>query len=409
MRTKTTMRPGACGFLFCLTAFLAAAISTPAQYVVNQPGSRQPAALASPRIAPLPEAEWTDIHKQLVTKHTIDGRADNGLKTLLHLPELADAVMPYTKYLLEESSLSLRHRELLVLRAAWLGGSQPLWATHAGRAAKAGFSERDIRRVAQGPDAAGWDPFEATLLRLADQLFRNSSVGAATWQALSARYDMLNLMDAVETVNHFVVLSMVYNSFGVQPDADTKDRLPTDIAYSVVVPEREPALTAARFAPAAGRGIAVSRTFARYPKLNERWSPRQNFILRTPKLTPHQRELLILRMGWNCRSEYEWAKHVGSVGRAREQGLDPARIAEGPQASIWDPLDRSLLQASDELYRDGLVSDATWKTLSERLDIGSVMSAVFATSDYRAISMSLNAYGVQLEDGDERFPPVPAR
>jgi hypothetical protein len=36
-----------------------------------------------------------------------------------------------------------------------------------------------------------------------------------------------------------------------------------------------------------------------------------------------------------------------------------------------------------------------------------VMSSVFATSDYRAISRSLNTYGVQLEEGDERFPPVP--
>jgi alkylhydroperoxidase family enzyme len=195
----------------------------------------------------------------------------------------------------------------------------------------------------------------------------------------------------------------------VQPDADTADRLPTDVAYRVEVPAREPPLAAARVEPPAGRGIAVSRTFALYPRLNERWSPRQNFILRTPKLTPHQRELLILRMGWNCRSEYEWAKHVGSVGRAREQGLDPPRIAEGAQSPVWDPLDRLLLTASDELYRDGLVSDTTWRALSDRLDVTTLMAAVFATSDYRAISMSLNAYGVQLEDGDERFPALPGR
>ena len=395
--------------LLCITACLYLASAISAQYVVNQPGSRQTAALTRPRIAPLPEAQWTDVHRQLVAKHAIDGRVDNGLKTLLHLPELVDAVMPYTRYLLEESSLSPRHRELLVLRAAWLCGSQPLWATHALRASKAGFTANEIRRIAQGPDTAGWDPFEATLLRLADQLFRNSSVTAATWQTLSARYDMFNLMDAVETVNHFVVLSMVYNSFGVQPDADTKDRLPAGVPYRVVVPQREVALAQARFEPAAGRGIAVSRTFSLYPKLNQRWSPRQSFILSTSKLTPHQRELLILRMGWNCRSEYEWAKHVGSVGRARDQGLDPARIAEGGQASAWDPLDRSLLHASDELYRDGIVSDATWKELSDKLDTGLVMSAVFTTSDYRAISMSLNTYGVQHEDGDEKFPPVPAR
>jgi alkylhydroperoxidase family enzyme len=395
--------------LICVTALIYLASVASAQYVVTQPGTRQPVLLTSPRIAPLPEAQWTDVHKQLVAKYAIGGRADNGLKTLLHLPELVDGVMPYTRYLLEESSLSPRHRELLVLRAAWLLGSQPLWATHAVRAGTAGLSANEIRRVAQGPDTAGWDPFEATLLRLADQLFKNSSVTGATWQALSGRYDMFNLMDAVETVNHFIVMAMVYNSFGVQPDADTKDRLPTGVPYRVVVPEREPALTTARFEPAAGRGIAVTRTFSRYPTLNQRWSPRQTYIINRSKLTPRHREMLILRMGWNCRSEYEWAKHVGSVGRARDHGLDPARIAEGPQASVWDPFESSLLRASDELYRDGIVSDATWKAISERFDIGLVMSAVFTTSDYRAISLSLNAYGVQLEQGDERFPPVPAR
>jgi len=403
------MRAGIFRFLLCVTAFMCVAIATSAQYVVNPPGSRQPAALTRPRIAPVPEGQWTDAQKQLVAKYATDGRADNGLRTLLHLPELVEGVMPYTMYLLDDSSLSPRHRELLVLRAAWLCGSQPLWATHAARARKAGLSANEIHRIAQGPDTAGWDPFEATLLRLADQLFRNSSVTATSWQALSARYDMFNMMDAVETVNHFVVLSMVYSSFGVQPDEGTTDRLPTDVPYRVVVPQREPALAAARFEPAAGRGIAVSRTFSRYQKLNERWGPRQNFIIRTSKLTPRHREMLILRMGWNCRSGYEWAKHVGSVGRARDHGLEPARIAEGPEASGWDPLESSLLRASDELYRDGIVSDETWRALSERFDTGLVMSAVFTTSDYRAISMSLNTYGVQLEEGDERFPPVPAR
>jgi len=127
-------------------------------------------------------------------------------------------------------------------------------------------------------------------------------------------------------------------------------------------------------------------------------------------LTPHQREMLILRMGWNCRAEYEWAKHVGSVGRAREHELNPAKIAEGPSAALWDSVDRGLLHASDELYRDGIVSDGTWRELSEKLDTGLMMSAIFTTSDYRAISLSLNTYGVQLDEAaDERLPQVPGR
>ena len=233
----------------------------------------------------------------------------------------------------------------------------------------------------------------------------------ATWQALSARFDLFHLMDAVETVNHFIVLSTIYNSFGVQPDADTKDRLPTDVPYQINVPAREKPLTVARVEAPAGRGIAVGRTFGLYPTLNQRWSPRQNFILRSSKLSPRQRELLILRMGWNCRAEYEWAKHVGSVGRAREHGLDPRLIAEGAACRrLGSAREERCCAPPTSSIATGVVSDATWRALSEKLDTGLIMSAIFSTSDYRAISLSLNTYGVQLDEpNDERLPVVPTR
>src|SRR5262245_23400960 len=400
----------ACRSISCVLALACIAVPVSAQWTLDPPGARQPKAPLTPRIPLVPESQWTDAQKQLVAKYVPNGRADNALKTLLQLPELVDGVMPYTNYLLNESSLPPRQRELLVLRAAWLAGSQPLWATHAAAARTAGLSASEIRRVTQGPDTAGWSPVEANLLRLVDQLYRNSSVSDALFQSLASGFTMFNMMDAVETANHFIVLSIVYNSFGVQPDTDLKDRLPTDVPYRINVPAREPALTTARYPPPAGRGIAVGRTFGLYPTLNQRWSPRQSFINSRSKLMPRYREMLILRMGWNCRSEYEWAKHVGSVGRARDHGLDPLKIAEGATAEVWDPLEKSILRASDELYRDGVVSDATWKALSEKLDPGLLMSAVFSTSDYRAISLSLNTYGVQLDDaGDERLPKIPGR
>jgi len=395
--------------LLSVAAFAVMPIPAGAQANVDRPGSRQPAGLTKPRIPPLAEAQWTDAHRQLVAKFSRGGRVDNGLRTLLHLPALAEGVMPYTLYLSDESTLSARHRELLILRTAWLCGSQPLWSRHAARARTTGMTPAEIRRIAEGPDAAGWDRFEATLLRLADQLYRNSAVNDATWKELTAKYDLFNLMDAVETVNHFTVLSMVYNSLGVEPDEGMTDRLPTDVPYRVVVAEREPPLAVARAEPVAGDGIAVGRTFARHPKLNAARGGRANFINRVSKLQPRHREMLILRIGWNCRAEYEWAQHVGSVGRARDHGLDPVRIAQGADAPGWDPLERAILRAVDELYRDTFVSDRTWAALAERFDTGLLMSAVFTASSYRATSMSLNAYGVQLEPGNERFPQLPAR
>ena len=375
-----------------------------AQAVPDRPGATRPIPPTTPRIAPFPEAEWTEVHQKLVTQFSPDSRARNDLKTLLRVPEMVDALMPFNVYVSRESSLSPRHREILILRTAWLCGNQFVWSSHAVLAKTLGLTAAEIRRVAQGADARGWDPLEATLLRLADQLYRNSAVTGATWTALAATYDMYHLMDAVMTVADFITLSLMYNSMGVQPDEGVVERLPTDIPYRAVVPNREPPLTTARVEPLEGTGIAIGRTFARYPKLAEPRSRNSNYVNRGSKLLPRYREMLILRTGWNCRSEYEWAQHVGSVGRARDYGLDPRRIAEGPEAPGWDPFEAALLRAADELYRDATVSDRTWNTLAVRFDTTMMMNVIVTASNYRMVSMALNALGVQLEPGDERFP-----
>ncbi len=129
-----------------------------------------------------------------------------------------------------------------------------------------------------------------------------------------------------------------------------------------------------------------------------------NYVNRVSPLTPHYRELLILRIGWNCQAVYEWAKHVGSVGRARDHGLEPARIAAGPDAPGWDAFEIAHLDAADEIYRDGIVSDATWTALAQRYDTREMMSVLMTVANYRLVSMSLNAFGVQPQPTDELFP-----
>jgi alkylhydroperoxidase family enzyme len=372
------------------------------------PADRQPVVLAKPRVGPLPEAQWSAAQKELAARYS-QGPASNQLKTLLHVPDIVEGAMPFTVYLSDQSTLTPRHRAILILRTAWLFGSQPLWATHVNRArSQALVSAAEFERIARGPDTPGVDAFERLLMQMADQLYRNSSINDATWKGLSSQYDANQLMDAVETVNHFGFLAMLFNSLGVQPDAGLTDRLPK-VAYRVNVPEPEPPLTKARVDPNPGQGIAVSRTFARHAKLNQARGPRANFINRVSPLTPRHREMFILRIGWDCRSEYEWAQHVGSVGRARDHGADPLAIARGPDAPGIDPFDAAILRATDELYRNAIVSDATWNALSKQYDTAKLMSAVYTAASYRATSMSLNAYGVQLEPTDERFPQIPSR
>ena len=378
-----------------------------AQAIPDLPGSTPPVRLTAPRIPPLPEAQWTDEHRAIVATYGPEVRIGNAFRTLLNVPALVEAVMPFLIYITSDSTLSARHRELLILRTAWLSQNAYLWADHAPVARTAGVTPADRHRIAEGPDATGWDPFEATLLRLADELFRNSSVSDATWSALDARYDLYHMVDAIRTVNGFTLLSMLFNSMGVQPDDGATARFPADVPYRVAVPARERPLDAPRVDPIEGPGLRVGRTFARHPRVAETRRGNSNYVNRVSPLAPHYRELLILRIGWNCQSVYEWAKHVGSVGRARDHGLEPALIAAGPDAPGWDAFEIAHLDAADEIYRDGIVSDATWTALTRRYDTREMMSVLMTVANYRLVSMSLNAFGVQPQPTDELFPTLP--
>lgn len=81
-------------------------------------------------------------------------------------------------------------------------------------------------------------------------------------------------------------------------------------------------------------------------------------------------------------------------------------IARGPDAPGIDAFDAAILRAADELYRDAVVSDRTWGALAARFDTRALMSAVYSVGSYRATSMSLKTYGVQLDPNDERFPKL---
>lgn len=150
-----------------------------------------------------------------------------------------------------------------------------------------------------------------------------------------------------------------------------------------------------------GRVFNIFKTLARYPKLLKRWLPFANHILFKSSLSPREREILILRIGWLCQAEYEFGQHVVIGRRAGLSDVDIQRIVDGPDAAGWDPFEAALVRAADELHRDAIISDATWKTLSARYGTEQLMDAVFTVGQYNLVSMALNTLGVQLDAGLE--------
>lgn len=147
----------------------------------------------------------------------------------------------------------------------------------------------------------------------------------------------------------------------------------------------------------------IFATLARHPKLLKRWLVFGRHVLAKSALPPRDRELLILRTGWNCRAEYEWSQHV-VIGK--QSGLtdeEIARIPKGPGADGWPAFDAALLRAADELHTDSRIGDETWQQLAERYDTQQLIDLVFTVGQYHLVSMALNSLGVQLDPGFERF------
>lgn len=154
---------------------------------------------------------------------------------------------------------------------------------------------------------------------------------------------------------------------------------------------------------AQGSVFNIFKTLAHHPDLLRRWLVFGNHVLFKSTLPPRERELVILRIGWLCEAEYEWAQHVKIGKDAGLTDVEIERIKAGPNARGWNEPDTLLLQATDELRRDAFIGDATWKGLSAHFDTKQLMDVVFAVGQYNLVSMALNTLGVQLDDGLEGF------
>jgi 4-carboxymuconolactone decarboxylase len=179
--------------------------------------------LSKPRIAPLAETEWTAEQRQQLEPYYKEGQLYNVVGTLARHWEAYKKFLVWGRHVLgDTSTLPPRERELLILRTGWLCRAEYEWGQHVVIGKKAGLTDPEIARIKEGPDAAGWAPFDATLLRAADELHAQSFISDPTWAALSERYNTEQLMDAVFAVGQYTLVSMALNSFGVQLDKGVK-------------------------------------------------------------------------------------------------------------------------------------------------------------------------------------------
>jgi len=145
-------------------------------------------------------------------------------------------------------------------------------------------------------------------------------------------------------------------------------------------------------------------TLARHKDLFRAWLPFGGFLLGAGTLPARERELLILRTGYNCGSDYEWGQHVRiseGLGMDRDEIL---RVARGPDADGWSDADAALLRAADELHEDSKVSDPTWAKLADAYDERGLIEITILVGHYHLVAFALNSLEVELDEGLEGLP-----
>jgi 4-carboxymuconolactone decarboxylase len=157
-----------------------------------------------------------------------------------------------------------------------------------------------------------------------------------------------------------------------------------------------------------GGVLNIFRTLVRAPDAFRAFSWWGGYVMSRNSLSPRDREIVILRTGWLCKSGYEWTQHHRIGLQSGLSAEDIERIKLGAGADGWTPAERALLVATDDLNRDHFVSNLAWAELAIHFSERQCMDVVFTAGQYTQVSMILNSFGIQLDAGQTLDPDLKA-
>jgi alkylhydroperoxidase family enzyme len=153
-----------------------------------------------------------------------------------------------------------------------------------------------------------------------------------------------------------------------------------------------------------GRPLNIFGVLGHHPKLLKRFNLFGGFLLNKGLLPERERELVILRIGWNAQAVYEFGQHTVIGRRCGLTDDEIDALTKAPDDRDWNDGDLALIAMADELSSDDCVSDATWVDLAARWSEAELVELMVVAGFYRLVSGFLNSAGVQLDDGVPGFP-----
>jgi 4-carboxymuconolactone decarboxylase len=157
-----------------------------------------------------------------------------------------------------------------------------------------------------------------------------------------------------------------------------------------------------------GSILNIFRTLIRTPDAFRAFSWWGGYVMSRNSLSPREREIVILRTGWLCKSGYEWTQHhrIGLQSGLSAEEIENIKLGAGAEG--WSASERALIIVTDDLNRDHFVSHAAWAALTQHFSERQCMDVVFTAGQYTQVSMILNSFGIQLDQGQTLDPDLKA-
>ena len=149
--------------------------------------------------------------------------------------------------------------------------------------------------------------------------------------------------------------------------------------------------------------LSLFQLLARHPEALRRLKATGSFANFETQIPGRDRELMILRMSWTYRSEFEWGQHYDKALAAGLSPEDCERVKAGPQADGWDDWSRAILVATDGMLSDAMIPTAAWNMLRSRYTEEVMLELVVFFGHYTMISMFANTFGLGLAPGRQGF------
>lgn len=167
----------------------------------------------APRIAPL-DAPYAPAIQQSFDRIMPPGMAPLALfRTLAHSPRVLQRL--FAGNLLDAGAITLRERELVILRTCARCGCGYEWGVHQALFSRAaGLSTDDIAATQAATTTA-----TTLLLRTVDELHDSATITDATWLELCSSYQPDQILEILALCGYYHSISFIANACRVAPEA----------------------------------------------------------------------------------------------------------------------------------------------------------------------------------------------